>query len=67
MLSFSGSLQIFVALEPCDLRKSFEGLYALVSERLGEDPGRERSFYSATVRIPASKSFTGMELACGYS
>jgi transposase len=38
MLSFSGSLKIFVALEPCDLRKSFNGLYALVSERLGEDP-----------------------------
>ena len=38
MLSFSGSLKIFVALEPCDLRKSFNGLYGLVSERLGEDP-----------------------------
>jgi transposase len=38
MLSFSGSLKIFVALEPCDLRKSFNGLYALVTERLEEDP-----------------------------
>lgn len=38
MLSFSGSLKIFVALEPCDLRKSFNGLHALVSGRLGEDP-----------------------------
>jgi transposase len=38
MLSFSGSLKIFVALEPCDLRKSFNGLYGLVSERLGENP-----------------------------
>jgi transposase len=37
MLSFPGSLKIFVALEACDLRKSFNGLQALVSERLGED------------------------------
>lgn len=37
MLSFTGSLKIFVALEPVDLRKSFNGLEAVVSERLGED------------------------------
>ena len=38
MLSFSGSLKVFVAVEACDLRKSFNGLHALVTERLGEDP-----------------------------
>jgi transposase len=38
MLSFTGSLKLFVALEACDLRKGFNGLYAAVSERLGEDP-----------------------------
>jgi len=38
MLSFSGSLKVFVAVEPCDLRKGFNGLYAAVTERLGEDP-----------------------------
>lgn len=38
MLSFSGSLKVFVALEPWDLRQGFNGLYAAVTERLGEDP-----------------------------
>lgn len=37
MLSFAGTLKVFVALEPVDLRKSFSGLEGLVSERLGED------------------------------
>jgi transposase len=37
MLSFSGSLKVLVALECCDLRKGFNGLHALVAERLGED------------------------------
>ena len=37
MLSFSGALKVFVALEPVDLRKGFGALEGLVSERLGED------------------------------
>ena len=37
MLSFTGHLRVFVALEPCDLRKSFEGLSALVTGALAED------------------------------
>ena len=37
LASFTGSLKVFVAVEPCDLRKSFNGLSALVAERLGED------------------------------
>ncbi len=38
MLSFSGSLKVFVAVEACDMRKGFNGLHALVTQRLGEDP-----------------------------
>lgn len=37
MLNFSESLKVFVAVEACDMRKGFNGLHALVSERLGED------------------------------
>lgn len=38
MLSFAGSLKVFVALQTCDLRKGFNGLHALITERLGQDP-----------------------------
>ncbi len=38
MLSFHSTLKVFVALEACDLRKSFTGLWAMASEQLGEDP-----------------------------
>jgi transposase len=37
VLSFTGSLRVFLAVEPCDMRKGFEGLHALVSEQLQED------------------------------
>src|SRR5215469_1844715 len=37
MLSFTGNLKVFVAVEACDLRKGFNGLHALVAERLNED------------------------------
>ena len=37
MFSFSGSIKVFLAVEPCDLRKGFQGLQALVSELLQEE------------------------------
>jgi transposase len=37
MLSFSGSLRVFVAVESCDMRKGFEGLSAQVSNVLKEE------------------------------
>jgi len=38
MLSWTGSLKVFLAVEPVDLRLGFEGLYMLVLERLKKDP-----------------------------
>jgi transposase len=38
MISFSGSLKIFLLVEGCDMRKGFNGLYGLVSSSFGEDP-----------------------------
>jgi transposase len=38
MLNFPGSLKVFVAAEPCDMRRSFNGLHDAVCHRLKEDP-----------------------------
>ena len=38
MLSPSAAVRIFVCLEPVDLRKSFDGLFALVQHHLHLDP-----------------------------
>jgi hypothetical protein len=40
---FYRGLKVFVALETVDLRKSFNGLEALVGERLARTCGKERS------------------------
>jgi len=37
MLSFTRSLKVFVVLDPIDMRKGFEGLYAAASEKLKAD------------------------------
>ena len=37
MLSFTGGLRVFVALEPCDMRKGYEGLAGLVETSLREN------------------------------
>ena len=38
MLSFTGSLKIYLAIQPCVMRKSFNGLQTIVTEHLKADP-----------------------------
>ncbi len=38
MLRIPGSLKVFIAVEPCDMRCGFNGLHQAVTSRLGEDP-----------------------------
>jgi transposase len=38
MLTFAASQRIYLAVEPVDMRKQFNGLWALAAERLREDP-----------------------------
>jgi transposase len=38
VLTLPPSVRVYIAAEPTDLRKSFDGLSALVSQRFGADP-----------------------------
>jgi transposase len=38
MLAFPHSVRIYVALEPVDMRKQYDGLWAAAQEQVGEDP-----------------------------
>ena len=38
MLTFPSALKIYLAVEPVDMRKQFNGLWALAEQKLREDP-----------------------------
>jgi transposase len=38
MLAFPAAVRIFVAVQPVDMRKQFNGLWSVAAEQLGEDP-----------------------------
>jgi transposase len=38
MLAFPAAIRIFVAVQPVDMRKQYDGLWAAAQQQLGEDP-----------------------------
>ena len=40
----SAALKVFLALDPCDMRKSFNGLHTLASDQLLTGPARDALF-----------------------
>ena len=55
---FFRELERFVAVEACDMRKGFNGLYAAVTERLGEDPKGGALF------VFSNRSHTRIKILC---
>lgn len=47
MIGIPASVKVFLAVEPCDLRKSFNGLHAIAQNHLREDP-REGALFLFT-------------------
>jgi transposase len=44
MLALPAAIKIYVGVEPIDMRKQFNGLWALASEKLQEDPKKGAMF-----------------------
>lgn len=58
MLSFTGGLKVFVAVEACDMRKGFNGLHMLVSARLSED------LKSGALFVFSNRRHTRLKILC---
>jgi|GEM_PF-5636524 len=74
MLSFAGSLKVWVWVSPCDMRRGFEGLAALVSEQLKEDLrsgalfvfcNKRRTIHHSQVRVCSSICMIGQVIHVG--
>jgi len=50
MLSFTSHLKVFLSLTPCDMRKSFNGLWEEAEERIKEDPRQGSLFVFSNKR-----------------
>lgn len=68
MISFTGALKVYLALEPQDMRKSFNGLCALISDHLQADPYQGALYIFTNQRRNRLKILfwdgTGLWVAC---
>jgi transposase len=68
VLSFTGALKVFLAIQPQDMRKNFNGLSALVSDYLQADPGQGALYVFINRRHTRLKILfwdgTGLWVAC---
>ena len=61
--------RVFVALDPTDMRKGFDGLYGLVAHQLGEDPRSGHLFVFTNrdrtrLKIPVSYTHLTLPTIC---
>jgi len=56
MLAFPAAIKIYVAVEPVDMRKQFNGLWAAAQEKLHEDPKSGAVFAFINVSVNPSAS-----------
>ncbi|MDK2858766.1 MAG: transposase [Verrucomicrobiota bacterium] len=66
MLSFTGALKVYAALEPQDMRKSFNGLSAVVEQHLQNDPYQDALYLFANRRRNRIKIRLGTARGCGW-
>ena len=56
MLALPHSLRVLLSVEPVDMRKSFDGLWAVARDHLGEDPTRGALFLFVNKRMNRVKA-----------
>jgi len=63
MLTFNNGLRIYLATEPCDMRKSFNGLSIEVRNKLALDP-LSGAVLTETTFSPSFKTHLSSKIRC---
>ena len=59
LIGLPQGLRIYLAVEPVDMRKQYDGLWALASQHLGLDPKGGALFVFTNVSVHLATSLTG--------
>ena len=65
MLTFPSALKIYLAVEPVDMRKAFNGLWTIAEQKLREDPRQGAVF--VFVPLCSTDDYRPQEDACALS